>query len=341
MLFRSLILPSESKREKIFNISYDYSLALDSLTNDVAALYPWYPYLWNCMSKYKLTVSSINSFTFYSQGNLINEHSDGTRTRYTYKMNIGIPRLSLVMAPKSALRLYQVKNKNAVLKYYFMQKDTVISKAFVKRFMNETSEAFNYYCELIGPYQYENLTFIETSSYGGVNSQPCFIIMGPDFIKYYSKLLSDFPPHEIAHQWAGSGFFVNHGDVRNGCIYEPLAEYLKLMYYEKFKGRSYMEKELNANILEYKNDYEGRDEDKPLLESGSSRVTYIKGPVIMDKIRRTIGDDKWTLFLRKLYVKYRGKILSYDDFVNCLSSINHDCANDFSKWVRIKGLSDN
>jgi hypothetical protein len=245
------------------------------------------------------------------------------------------------MAPKGALRLHQVRNKNAVLKYYFMQTDTVISKVFVKRFINETNEAFNYYCELIGPYQYDNLTFIETSSSGGVNSQPCFIIMGPDFIKYYSKLLADFPPHEIAHQWAGSGYFVNHGDVRNGCIYEPLAEYLKLMYYEKFKGRSYKEKELNNNIREYKNDYEGKDEDKPLLESGSSRITYIKGPVIMDKIRRTIGNDKWTLFLRRLYVKYRGKILRYDDFVNCLSSINHDCANDFTKWVRIKGLPDN
>lgn len=337
----NLILPFESKGERIFNISFDYSLTLDSLTNEVVALYPWYPYLWNCVSKYKLTVSSINSFSFYSQGNLINEHNEGSRTSYTYKMNIGIPRLSLVMAPEGALRLYQVKNKNAVLKYYFMQKDTVIGKVFVKRFIDETNEAFNYYCDLIGPYQYENLTFIETCSNGGVNSQPCFIIMGPDFIKYYSKLLADFPPHEIAHQWAGSGFFVNHGDIRNGCIYEPLAEYLKLMYYEKFKGRSYMEKELNNNILEYKNDYEGKDEDKSLLESGSSRITYIKGPVIMDKIRRTIGDDKWTLFLRKLYLKYRGKILSYDDFVNCLSSINHDCANDFLGWVKTKGLPEN
>ena len=41
----NLILPFESKGERIFNISFDYSLTLDSLTNEVVELYPWYPYL--------------------------------------------------------------------------------------------------------------------------------------------------------------------------------------------------------------------------------------------------------------------------------------------------------
>ena len=51
---------------------------------------------------------------------------------------------------------------------------------------------------------------------------------------------------------------------------------------------------------------------------------YGKGPFVVSKINKAMGDEKWLLFLQDLYKSFRGKILTYDNFEKYISKYDVD-----------------
>ncbi len=329
-------LPHKYASNKTVRINYCYAINIDSVKNQVTQLYFWHPYCKNMLSQYRLTVHAKNDIQFFSNGELISKTHKGAVDSYLFDMKQNIPRLSLVMAPKDSLISFSAKVNNTKFMYSLLPGDTSVATKLI----NETTAAFTWLSELLGGYLYNNLTFIGIPDYQAVNSQPAFILMGQMFVRAFNNDKYDFPPHELAHQWFGSGVMVRQNDPRSWCIYEPMAEYLKMMYDEKTKGREFFVKELKEKVDEFVNDYEGKEEDKPLLESGASRVTYLKGPYIMNQLHQLMGDAAWRQFISSLFMKYKSKTMGYDEFVGALGSVKKDYAEEFSRLVSIKGMKD-
>jgi hypothetical protein len=73
-----------------------------------------------------------------------------------------------------------------------------------------------------------------------------------------------------------------------------------------------------------------------------ARTIYGKGPYVIDKLRRQIGDENWEKFIKGIYKDFKGRILTYDEFVNYLSRYDKDGAAvaKLNKMVSEKGMPD-
>ena len=99
-----------------------------------------------------------------------------------------------------------------------------------------------------------------------------------------------------------------------------------------------MKKEIKEMLDEYKSDYMGTKDDRPLIETGGSRVTYIKGTYVMNKIAEMLGQGKWQEFLEKLYAHFQGGFLTYSDFIKYLSKINDNAGKAANEMFTTTGL---
>jgi hypothetical protein len=71
-----------------------------------------------------------------------------------------------------------------------------------------------------------------------------------------------------------------------------------------------------------------------------ARAIYGKGPYVIDKLRRQIGDENWEKFIKDIYKDSKGKIVTFDEFLNYLSKYDRDgtAVAKLKKMVSEKGL---
>ncbi len=330
----TLKLPPTLIRQKEIRVSFVYTFTFDSLYNGVRSFNSWYPYLWNNISKYKIISQTPADYSLLFPGVTLKKKLKKGIEENVSEMNKPIPRLFMVVAKTTSYRVDHSIINGTKLTFCFYHKDEDILTGFKK----ESSAAFKFFNDYLGKYRYKSLTFIEIPDFSGVNSQPGFIMMGSMLMTLYRMHIYDWVPHEIAHQWFGSGTFSRHNDLKSWCVFEPLAEYLRLTCAARDSGNAYIKREINDMIDEYKSDYLNKPEDKPLTESGASRVTYIKGTYVMDYIQQICGKQNWQLFLQRLYKNYKGRFLTYEGFLKCLNGINPKASKKFIELTNTKGF---
>lgn len=307
---------SDRKTELLF----DYNYKIDSLIGGRAVLYFWYPYQWNDLTKFSVKAAVPSGYIIYAPGNT----------------GVPLPRLNLILAKKDAFTRRTEKAGQKEIDFYFTTSDTSLQSKFIQ----ESVGSFKFFSDLIGEYPYNQLSIFEVRHTDGVyvNSQPAFILADERLMDYYFKGQFDWPPHEVAHQWIGSGMFVQHNSSGNSCIFEPLADYLRLMYLEETKGKESFTKEFDELKSEYVMDYVSTKQDVPLCNAGSSRVTYLKGAFVMHQLRNVMGDAKWKDFLKDLFNQHKGKFITYDDFKVELSKFGRDYMDKYITWTTTPGL---
>ena len=329
-----LQIPSTYIGKRQLHLLFTYTLTFDSLSRGVKTMGSWYPYLFNNISRFNIIAKMPPDYMMFFPGVLLKKSFESKNIKCIWEMDKAIPRLFFVIAKTNAYTVSRSVINGKALNFYFLTKDNDL----LHRFKSESLKAFKFFNNYIGNYRYKNLTFIEVPDISYINSQPSFIMMGSVFLDYYKKNLYDWPPHEIAHQWFGSGTFSKHNDLNSWCIFEPLAEYLRLTFTASDSGKVYMENEIKGMVDEYKSDYMGKPQDKPLIESGSSRVTYIKGTYVMNKIAGMLGQRKWQEFLEKLNDHFQGRFLTYSDFIKYLSKINNNAGKAANEMFTTTGL---
>jgi len=131
----------------------------------------------------------------------------------------------------------------------------------------------------------------------------------------------------VAQQWMGAGVFAQFRQRGFWFLTISLPHYLRLMYVRHSKGEAAFDEALHEPLKRYQQ-FAGKENDVPILDVDfpNSRekglVLYGKGPYVISKLHRQFGDDGWKAFLQDLYKGFLGKILTYDDFMNCVS--RHD-----------------
>src|SRR5687767_12432515 len=152
-----------------------------------------------------------------------------------------------------------------------------------------------FYTELVGPYPYEKLALVQSSTrFGGMeNASNIFF----DEAQYDgSGKLEGTVAHEIAHQWFGDS--VTEADWHHLWLSEGFATYFGALFFERADGRDKFvrimltEKERYvgdaAAVARPIHDPEVRDLFKLL-----NRNNYQKGAWVLHMLRRVVGDEKF------------------------------------------------
>lgn len=327
-----IMLGKELKSKNKFQIIFNYTLTKDTLSNGSIILYEWYPLIKDNITKWKVQFNIPTDYmVFLSAGykyEVINEFRSSDNL-ITVKQ--ALPRLTLLMIKSNKYIHYAEKINELGLDYYFFSKDSSV----INRIISETKNSLTFYNGLIGQCPYEHLNFIEIPDEQYVNSQPGMVLIGSLFIDYFNEGFNDWMAHETAHQWFGSGAQAKYGERGNSCVFEPLAEYLKLMYLEHEFGEDTLNSRLKNIIYEYSSSIYQTEKDIPIIDGGAKRVVYLKGPYIMHKVRKSIGDSNWIQLLQNTYNSYKGIFFTYKDFCESLSRYDSNgvLVNKFKDWM--------
>ncbi len=330
-------LPKTINKCDTFELNFNYFLLLDSLKKGTKLFMRWYPYQMDDIVTWKVEAFIPNKYHILLPGKL-EELKDTLNSKiYFYKQVVPILRYPLVIYKHDTYTKNSCNINGIDIYYYYLTKDTLIQN----KINYQVEQSFKFYNTLIGSYAYNNLNLIEIPGIRYINSQPSFVLIGSLFFKYFNYLnWNDWPEHEIAHQWIGSGFFVKSDDPGGSCVFEPLTEYLKFMYYENNFGKDTFDIKLQNIYEEYKDSICCTEKDKAIIDANATRIVYIKGPYVMNLIREKIGDDKWKHFLQSIYSSYKGKFFTYSDFIKNLNQYdnNGDLIILVKKWMEEKGI---
>lgn len=192
------------------------------------------------------------------------------------------------------------------------------------------------YTSLVGPYPYEKLALVESSTrFGGMeNSSNIFF----DENAYDgSGKLEGTVAHEIAHQWFGDS--VTESDWHHLWLSEGFATYFGALFYERADGRDKFVSLMLANKERYIEDAESvarpvYDPSVTDLFKLLNRNNYQKGAWVLHMLRRVVGDEKFFEGVRDYYRTYRDGNALTEDFRRVME-LHHGKPLDwfFKEWI--------
>ncbi|MFL6256284.1 MAG: M1 family aminopeptidase [Pyrinomonadaceae bacterium] len=175
---------------------------------------------------------------------------------------------------------------------------------------------FEFFSNLIGPYPYEKLALVESSTrFGGMeNSSSIFF----DENSYDgSGKLEGTVAHEIAHQWFGDS--VTESDWHHLWLSEGFATYFGALFYERTDGRDKFVRMMLDNRERYLKDADAvarpiYDPQVKDLFKLLNRNNYQKGAWVLHMLRHVVGDEKFFQGVRDYYRSYRESNALTGDF---------------------------
>ncbi len=205
-------------------------------------------------------------------------------------------------------------------------------------------EAVAFFGERYLPIAWKTLNLIQVEyDFGGGQSFPSGILViageyaaAPDNGLWYSA--SSLISHEIAHQWWGNLVAPNStGDV---ALSESLAEFSSCWYTEiQLKTRN----QIVTNNLDYVYQVSAA-QDKPLGNSGVYNspkyvdIVYHKGSVVMDMLRKELGDEVWSKALKAFRTSFSRDYAKISDLRAAAEKASgRDLGWFFSQWFQKAG----
>ena len=167
------------------------------------------------------------------------------------------------------------------------------------------------------------------TQWDGINTGSGLIMIGSQSLEMMKQKYYESINLTIAQQWIGASVFAKYGSPGFWFLSLSLPHYLRLMYLHKTQGEESFQESLNEPLTKYK-EFSGKENDIPIInvDSPNSRekglILYGKGPFVINKIYKAMGDEKWLSFLQNLYNSFRGKILTYDEFEDQISSYDEN-----------------
>jgi aminopeptidase N len=220
----------------------------------------------------------------------------------------------------------------APIQYWFYPQDF---KAAAEKF-SRTSLLLQFFSNLIGPYPYEKLAQVQsTTRYGGMENASS--------IFYSESLFQDPPvpenpaPHEIAHQWFGDS--VTPADWDHLWLSEGFATYFEALFYEKTQGRDSLKQwmeQASKIIREYPLARSRPVIDPELVDlmKKLNPLNYQKGAWILHMLRGILGDEKFFEGIRRYYAAYQDRAALTEDFQKAMESTGGvDLSAFFRQWL--------
>ncbi len=144
--------------------------------------------------------------------------------------------------------------------------------------------------------------------------------------------------HDLAHQWFGNS--LTPASWKNVWLNESFAQYSSLLWLAHTRGRAAFDSAIQSLA--------SRDVPGPLeiadttnIRSMFSGLTFGKGPVVLDRLRRAMGDSAFFLALRRYTARFAYGTVTTRDFQE-VAERAAGCSLDgfFREWVYGRGTPD-
>lgn len=230
----------------------------------------------------------------------------------------------------------EAKAGNVDVKYhYYSDSDPTAS-------LNAAVDAINVFGEKFGAYPYKTFTVAETGFLQGGMEYPQLVMISDALTP---EIYREAIIHETAHQWFYG--LVGSDQISTPWLDEGLTEYATALFY-KWKPDYNVDFEkkvsdtLSAFIL-YCDIYKhgGKDDtsmNRAVHQYGNNTeytyMTYVKGALMFDSLRRTIGDGAFEAALKQYVKDNYLKLAGPDALIGCFEkSSGRELKSFFDSWV--------
>lgn len=323
LLFENEILP-DSKYDLRFEYSFPASLLKDSMVI-IDRGHRWYPLVLDQIAPFILTCAVPKEYRVLAAGDLISVQENEVSTTFVWENKSPVFKLPLIIFNHARFKEAEFDSLRINIDFFYLNADSLEAL----RVIREAANSMKYYSEHIGKYPYKKLTLFEVTKWEGINVGSGLLTVGTSSLEMFKQGYYEGLNLTIAQQWIGAGVFAKYGSPGFWFLSLSLPHYLRLMYLCQTKGEETFLKSMSEPLEKYR-EFAGKKNDFPIIniDSPNSRekslVLYGKGPYILSKIHRAMGDEKWLSFLQNLYESFRGKILTYDEFENQISRYDED-----------------
>ncbi len=218
--------------------------------------------------------------------------------------------------------------------------------------LNQAEAALQSYNERFGPYPFTEFDLVSTTTFALGVEYPGIVAILVDLYDPAGQvrgsstgpLLEGVVAHEVAHQW----FYgvVGNDQVDEPWLDEALAQYATLLYYQDVHGeagadgfrRSLERRWQRVAKADIPIGLPVRDYD----DRSYGALVYGRGPLFVETLVETMGQETFTAFLRDYYQTYKWGIATTDEFKQLAEQ---HCACDltplFEAWVYPKATTAN
>jgi aminopeptidase N len=238
-------------------------------------------------------------------------NQDGTRLTH-WSEGVPIPTYCMVVGATEFSILDAGAWNGTRLIYYLFPKD----RANGVRDYGRALRMIEFYTNLIGPYPYEKLALVQSSTqFGGMENSSNIFFDENSFDGDGS--MEGTVAHEIAHQWFGDS--VTEADWHHLWLSEGFATYFGAIFRERADGRDAFLREMLSNKERYLKDYAA--DPRPIYDPAITdlfkllnRNNYQKGAWVLHMLRRVMGDEKFFSGIRDYYRTFRDRNALTEDF---------------------------
>lgn len=282
------------------------------------------------VSNYKVTLNYPKKYIMACSGE-VQSHSQTDEYYSSMVVANNVRDFAFVLSDK--FKVLSEKVNDTTVNYYYYQDEQ--SETSLKTCV-DSLKTFN---NLFGNYPYKVLNVVETNFVYGGMEYPNLVYIS-DSISNYADYTNTIV-HEIAHQWWYG--LVGNDEYTYGWLDEGLTEYSTLLFYEDNPSYNVDTKEMIENtnnsyllfIQVYKDVFGNvnttmtRKVNEYNTEPEYVYIAYVKGMLLMNDIRETVGRENFVKGLKIYKESYSGKNVTPENFVQCIEKASRQTLQSF------------
>lgn len=202
------------------------------------------------------------------------------------------------------------------------------------------AEMMAFFSEKIGPFPYEKLALVQSSTrFGGMENASAIFFPETSFGK--GKTIEGTTAHEIAHQWFGDA--VTEADWHHLWLSEGFATYGEALFYEHVDGLQKF-----REVMRRSRDSYFRFAERaagPILDSTITSYmqllnsnNYAKAAWVLHMLRSTVGEEEFWQGLAAYYRQFRHGNALTQDFQTVMENVSRNSLDwFFTQWLQQPG----
>ena len=210
--------------------------------------------------------------------------------------------------------------------------------------LTAAADSIKTFSELFGAYPYKTYSAVETQFLNGGMEYPALTMIS-DAVG--SGLYTEVVIHETAHQWWYA--VVGNNEVAYPWLDEGLTEFTTSVFYEKNPSYNvdYDKRiaDAMAGYILYYDTFKNINKDTSMSRRVCdyadsfeyTYMTYVKGELMFESLRKTLGDANFFGGLKCYYETYKFRNAAPDDLIGCFEKTSgRELKNFFDSWVEGK-----